>query len=192
MPRGLGFLLLLLLVFSCTSGASFRRGPVGPSTGLELAPSERAVEQRESLRHVFYRNNEMPPTPTAEPPTPTPEPTSPPARAVVVATQAPTETPTDVPTPTPTASPSPTPTDTPTPTATPTETPSPTATPSPTTTPTRTPVLEPRPTATSEPFYVELERTSQRQPDLLLFGGFGSLALAIVAGLLLLWAGRSR
>ncbi|MCB0232510.1 MAG: hypothetical protein KDH90_25875 [Anaerolineae bacterium] len=133
-----------------------------------------------------------PPTPTAEPATATPEPTSPPARAVVVATQAPTETPTDVPTPTPTASPSPTPTDTPTPTATPTETPSPTATPSPTTTPTRTPVLEPRPTATSEPFYVELERTSQRQPDLLLFGGFGSLALAIVAGLLLLWAGRSR
>ena len=66
MPRGLGFLLLLLLVFSCTSGASFRRGPVGPSTGLELAPSERAVEQRESLRHVFYRNNEMPPTPTAD------------------------------------------------------------------------------------------------------------------------------
>ncbi|PRQ06446.1 hypothetical protein [Enhygromyxa salina] len=64
MPRGLGLLLLLLVVFSCTSGIGYQRGPVIPATGLELGPSERAEEQRRSLRHVFYRNNEMPPTPS--------------------------------------------------------------------------------------------------------------------------------
>ncbi|MEZ4767767.1 MAG: hypothetical protein R2844_05005 [Caldilineales bacterium] len=53
-------------------------------------------------------------------------------------------------------------------------------------------MLEPRPTATAEPFYVELERTTVRQPDLLLYGGFGSFVLAVVAALLLLLAGRSR
>ena len=130
----------------------------------------------------------VPPTPTEVPPTDTPVPTNTP----VPPTSAPTSTPTSTPTDTPTPSPSPTPTDTPTPTTTPTSTPSPTVTPSPTTTPTRTPVLEPRPTATSEPFYIELERTSQRQPNLLLYGGFGSLALALAAGVMLLWAGRSR
>jgi hypothetical protein len=65
MPRGLGLLLLLLLVFSCTSGAAYDRTPVVPTSGLELAPSERAEEQRRSLRHVFYRNNEAPPVPSA-------------------------------------------------------------------------------------------------------------------------------
>ncbi|MCB0254069.1 MAG: hypothetical protein KDI55_10085 [Anaerolineae bacterium] len=130
----------------------------------------------------------VPPTPTEVPPTDTPVPTNTP----VPPTSAPTSTPTSTPTDTPTPSPSPTPTDTPTPTTTPTSTPSPTVTPSPTTTPTRTPVLDPRPTATSEPFYIELERTSQRQPNLLLYGGFGSLALALAAGVMLLWAGRSR
>lgn len=64
LPRGLGLVLLLLVVFSCTSGAGYQRAPVAPSGGLELGPSERAEEQRRSLRHVFYRNNDMPPTPS--------------------------------------------------------------------------------------------------------------------------------
>lgn len=66
MPRGLGSLLLLLIVLSCTSGMSYYdRAPVVPTTGLELAPSERAEEQRRSLTHVFYRDNGLPPTPSA-------------------------------------------------------------------------------------------------------------------------------
>jgi hypothetical protein len=39
--------------------------PVVSTSGLELGPSERAEEQRRSLRHVFYRNNDMPPIPSA-------------------------------------------------------------------------------------------------------------------------------
>lgn len=63
-PRGLALLLLLLLVFSCTSGASHGRGPLVPNSVLELGASERAEDQRSSLSHVFYRNNDAPPTPT--------------------------------------------------------------------------------------------------------------------------------
>jgi hypothetical protein len=123
--------------------------------------------------------------PTAVPPTATTAPTRAPARvaATIAATATPTATPTDLPT----ATPSPTSTDTPSPTATPTSTPSPTATPSPTLTPTASPTLEPRPTATPQPIYVELSRASQRQPSLLLYGGFGSLAAAAIAALLI-WA----
>ncbi len=129
--------------------------------------------------------------PTAEPATATPPPTATaaPVRVAPSATPSPTATPTDEPT----ATPSPTPTDTPTPTATPTHTPSPTATPSPTSTPTATPTLAARPTATPQPFYVELSRASQRQPALLLYSGFGSLALALVVGAVIwrLLRGRS-
>jgi hypothetical protein len=131
--------------------------------------------------------------PTATPlPTATPPPTATSPAPVAVAPTAallPTNTPTDLPTTTP----SPTPTDTPTPTATPTHTPSPTATPSPTLTPTASPTLAARPTATPQPVYVELSRAGQRQPSLLLYSGFGSLTLAVAAGLLIwrLLRGRS-
>lgn len=128
----------------------------------------------------------VPPTPTAAPPTDTPVPTSTPVRPTATATNQPTETPTLTPTASPTA------TETPTPTATATATPSPTATASPTATPTRTPVLTPRPTATPVSFYVEMERMTQRQPDLLLYSGFGSLVVALAAGALLLWTTRGR
>ena len=127
-------------------------------------------------------------TATAVPPTATPIPQAtatslpPTATATAEATATPTET----------ATPSPTPTDTPSPTPTATATASPTATATPTTTPTRTPVLEVRPTATPEPFYVELSRSSQQEPSLLLYGGFGSLVLALAAGALLFWSSRSR
>ena len=100
------------------------------------------------------------------------------------ATSTPTTAPTDLPTQTPT--PTVTPTSTATPTATPTHTPSPTATPSPTLTPTPLPTLEQRPTATPLPFYRVAEQESRRQPSLLLASGFGSLILALVAGLVLL------
>jgi hypothetical protein len=67
MPRGLGSLLLLLVVFSCTSGMSYYdRASVVPETVVrELGPCERAEEQRRSLSHVFWRDNPMPPTPSA-------------------------------------------------------------------------------------------------------------------------------
>lgn len=127
--------------------------------------------------------NAAPPPPTAAPPTDTPVATATPLLPTATPTAPPTATPTDLPTETP----SPTPTDTPTPTATPTSTPSPTATatPSPTLTPTASPTLAPRPIATSEPIYVELSRASQRQPSLLLYSGFGSLTLALLAGLVI-------
>ncbi len=124
--------------------------------------------------------NAPPAPPTAAPATATPVPTVAPTRSVAASTATPT--PTATPTDLPTATPSPTPTDTPTPTATPTHTPSPTATPSPTLTPTASPTLAARPTATAEPIYVELSRASQRQPALLLYSGFGSLAVALLAG----------
>ncbi len=128
--------------------------------------------------------NAAPPPPTAAPATTTPPPLATPLPVVAQALVAPTATPSPTSTPTdqPTATSSPTPTDTPTPTATPTDTPSPTATPSPTLTPTASPTLAPRPTATPQPVYVELRRASQRQPSLLLYSGFGSLALALLAG----------
>lgn len=126
--------------------------------------------------------NAAPPAPTAAPPTATPPPpTAAPARAVATATA--TFTPSATPTASPTATS--TPTSTPTATATPTSTPSPTATPSPTLTPTASPTLALRPTATPQPIYVELSRASQRQPSLLLYSGFGSLAAAAAAGLLI-------
>lgn len=65
MPRGLMFLLAALVVFSCTSGARFEPDSVEPAAPRELAPSDRAQAQRASLRHVFYRNNDAPPPPTA-------------------------------------------------------------------------------------------------------------------------------
>jgi hypothetical protein len=136
--------------------------------------------------------NAAPPPPTAVPPTATPPPTATataaPARVAPSATPSPSATPTDEPTTTP----SPTSTNTPTPTATPTHTPSPTATPSPTLTPTASPTLAARPTATPQPLYVELGRASQRQPALLLYGGFGSLALALLAGAVIWWLLRGR
>ncbi len=125
--------------------------------------------------------NAAPPAPTAAPPTATSAPTATALRATAAPTATPTATATDLPT----ATPSPTPTDTPTPTATPTHTASPTATPSPTLTPTASPTLAARPTATPQPIYVELSRASQRQPALLLYSGFGSLTLAVLAGLLI-------
>jgi hypothetical protein len=64
MPRGLGFLLVLLVVFSCTSRTRYGASAT-PAAAVELGPSELATAQRNTLRHVFYRNNEMPPTPTA-------------------------------------------------------------------------------------------------------------------------------
>jgi hypothetical protein len=64
MPRGLGSLLLLLVILSCTSGTIYDPGTVVPSLYRELEPSERAKAQRRSLRHVFYRNNAAPPAPT--------------------------------------------------------------------------------------------------------------------------------
>lgn len=131
-----------------------------------------------------------PVTPTAAPATATPPPTALPARtpAPAPATFTPTAAPTDTPTPTATA----TPTATPSPTVTPTSTPSPTASPSPTLTPTASPTLALRPTATPQPLYVEISRASQRQPSLLLYSGFGSLAVAAAAGVVvgLLLRGR--
>ncbi|HVH99846.1 MAG TPA: thrombospondin type 3 repeat-containing protein [Enhygromyxa sp.] len=64
MPRGLGFLLILLVVFSCTS-VRFESDPVTPSDAVELGPNELAQAQRDSLRYVFYRGNDLPPRPTA-------------------------------------------------------------------------------------------------------------------------------
>jgi hypothetical protein len=124
-----------------------------------------------------------PATATPAPATATPALTRAPTRAAAtaMATQTFTATPTDLPT----ATASSTPTDTPTPTVTPTDTPTPTATPSPTLTPTASPTLAARPTATPQPIYVELSRASQRQPSLLLFSGFGSLAVAAIAALLI-------
>jgi hypothetical protein len=124
----------------------------------------------------------LPPTPappTAAPPTATPPPA--PARAAATATATFTSTATPTASPTATA----TPTASPTATATPTSTPSPTATSSPTATPTASPTLALRPTATPQPIYVELGRASQRQPSLLLYSGFGSLAVAVAAGLVM-------
>lgn len=131
--------------------------------------------------------NAAPPPPTPALATDTPVPTTAPTVAPVVVAAAPTATPQPTATPTalPTETPSPTPTETATPTATPTATASPTATPSPTLTPTASPTLAPRPTATAQPIYVELSRASQRQPSLLLYSGFGSLTLAVVAGLVI-------
>ena len=130
-----------------------------------------------------------PPTATPVPATATSVPTRAPVQpATLVATSIPTATPTELPTQTPTL----TPTSTPTATATPTHTPSPTATPSPSLTPTPLPTLEQRPTATPLPFYLVAEQTSRRQPSLLLAGGFGSLSLAVVAGLVLLVLRRLR
>lgn len=63
MPFGLGFLLALLVVFSCTSGARLSSDTPTPRL-RELAPSDLAQAQRNSLRFVFYRNNEAPPPPT--------------------------------------------------------------------------------------------------------------------------------
>ncbi len=140
-----------------------------------------------------------PAPPTAAPPTATPPPA--PARAAATATATFTSTATPTASPTATA----TPTASPTATATPTSTPSPTATSSPTATPTASPTLalrptatpQPiyvelgrasqalRPTATPQPIYVELGRASQRQPSLLLYSGFGSLAVAVAAGLVM-------
>jgi hypothetical protein len=128
------------------------------------------------------------PAPTPAPPTAVPAvvasaATVAPLRATTASTATPT--PTSTATDLPTATPSPTPTNTPTPTATPTGTSSPTATSSPTLTPTASPTLAPRPTATPQPIHVELSRASQREPALLLYSGFGSLSLAVVAGLLI-------
>jgi hypothetical protein len=64
MPRGLGSLLLLLVVFSCTSGTRFDPDTLASAAPVELGPSELAEAQRRSLRHVFYRNNDAPPLPT--------------------------------------------------------------------------------------------------------------------------------
>jgi hypothetical protein len=63
MPRGLGFLLVLLVVFSCTSRTRYES--VTPAAAAELAPNELATAQRSTLRYVFYRNNDLPPIPTA-------------------------------------------------------------------------------------------------------------------------------
>ena len=126
-----------------------------------------------------------PPTATPVPATATPIPAQRRVQPVApAATSTPTTPPTELPTQTPT--PTVTPTSTATPTATPTHTPSPTATPSPTLTPTPLPTLEQRPTATPLPFYRVAEQESRRQPSLLLASGFGSLILALVAGLVLL------
>lgn len=57
--------LLVLVVLSCTSGAAFERPSVAPGAMLELASSERAAEQRASLGYLFYRNNDLPPPPSA-------------------------------------------------------------------------------------------------------------------------------
>jgi hypothetical protein len=64
MPRGLEFLLILLVVFSCTS-VRFEPDSVTPSAAVELGPNELAQAQRDSLHYVFYRGNDMPPLPTA-------------------------------------------------------------------------------------------------------------------------------
>ena len=135
------------------------------------------------------------PTATSAPPTATPVATQPVVKPVApAATSTAAATPTQLPTQTstPTSTPTVTPTSTATPSATPTHTPSPTATPSPTLTPTPLPTLEQRPTATPLPFYRLAEQESRRQPSLLLASGFGSLILALVAGLLLLVLRRLR
>lgn len=61
--RGLNLLLLMLVVFSCTSGTRFEAESVASTTPQELAPSEVASEQRRSLRYLYYRNNDAPPPP---------------------------------------------------------------------------------------------------------------------------------
>lgn len=129
----------------------------------------------------------VPPTATPQPPTPTPVPEQRPAQPI--ATSTPTATPTELPTQTPTATP--TATATATPTATPTHTPSPTATATASPTATPLPTVDPRPTATPLPFYLAAEQASRRDPSLLLASGFGSLVLALVAGLVLWRLSRS-
>ncbi len=132
-----------------------------------------------------------PPTATSVPPTATPVPPQPVVQAVEpVATATPAASPTELPTQTPTATPTSTSTHTPTPTTTPTATPSPT--PTATVTPTPLPTLEPRPTATPLPFYRVAEQATRREPSVLLAGGFGSLGLALVAGVVLWRASRVR
>ena len=138
------------------------------------------------LDNIGLRQNDSQPvaspTATPVPVTATSVPTQSVAQPVApAATSTPTTPPTNLPTQTPTV----TPTSTATPTATPTHTPSPTATASPTLTPTSLPTLEQRPTATPLPFYRVAEQASRREPSLLLASGFGSLILALVAGLVL-------
>ncbi len=58
-------LMAIMIVLSCTSGVRFDHSPVVPTDGIELSASDRAIEQRASLGYLFYRNNELPPTPDA-------------------------------------------------------------------------------------------------------------------------------
>jgi hypothetical protein len=121
--------------------------------------------------------------PTATPtPTTTPTPTDTLTPTPVPPTPTPTETPTSTDTPTPTA----TPTDTPT--LTPTETPTATRTPTVTTTSTATPTPTPIPTATPLPAWYETETW----PNVLLYGGLGSLLAVAVIGTLLFWPPRRK
>ncbi|NVB39520.1 thrombospondin type 3 repeat-containing protein [Pseudenhygromyxa sp. WMMC2535] len=64
-PRGLAATLSLLLALSCTSAMNFDRPPLRPGAYIELHASELAAEQRESLEHLFYRQNPLPPSPKA-------------------------------------------------------------------------------------------------------------------------------
>lgn len=123
------------------------------------------------------------PSPTPLPPTDTPVPT--PTALPSTATPTPTATPTETPTPTPTATSTATPTPTNTPTATPTPTETPTVTPTPTNTPTATPTRPARPTATPLPLLMQVGRTSQKQPEMLLYTGFVAIIGAVGASGLL-------
>src|SRR5690606_9919552 len=64
-PRGLEFLLVMLVVFGCTSSVRLQSDSSPPEAPRELAPSARAQAQRDSLRRVYYRNNDAPPPPSA-------------------------------------------------------------------------------------------------------------------------------
>lgn len=59
------FLVLLLLVLSCTGSLSHERPLIAPGTSPALERSRLGDEQRESLRYVFYEHTPAPPKPTA-------------------------------------------------------------------------------------------------------------------------------
>jgi hypothetical protein len=121
------------------------------------------------------------PTDTPLPPTPTPVP------PVLSPVEEPTLTPTPTLSPTPTDTSTPTATPTGTLTLTPTETPTATRTPTAPPIPTATPTFTPVPTATPLPAWYEMKTRS----NAFLYVGLGSLAVAIIGGLLF-WLSRQQ
>jgi hypothetical protein len=67
LARAISTLMLLLVVLSCTSGATFDVHSMPPREGMAPADfegSELGAAQRASLSYVFYRGNDMPRSPS--------------------------------------------------------------------------------------------------------------------------------